>query len=88
MDREIGEVIFTATTAFVSAVAGFFDKRMARKLKKKVLRDRLSKGWKWRTFRSLCLSIREDETTTRELLLELGARASTKSKNVWTLAEE
>ena len=35
--------------------------------------------------KSLCNSIREDEPTTKRLLIEIGARASTTDKNVWTL---
>ena len=80
------ETIYNFVNAFVLSVAGVFSSRWVRKRKKDILRNRLSKdGWKWRSFQGLCRSIREDESTTRDLLVELGARASTKSKNVWTL---
>ncbi len=80
------ETIYNFVNAFVLSVAGVFSTRWVRKRKKDILRNRLSKdGWEWRSFRNLCRSIREDEATTRDLLVELGARASTKHKNLWTL---
>jgi len=80
------EYIYNIVNAFVLSLFGLFSSNLARNRKKGILRNRLSKdGWQWRRFASLCNAIREDEGTTRELLIELGARASTKRKDVWTL---
>jgi hypothetical protein len=84
----VDEYIYNIVNAFVLSLFGLFSSNLARNRKKKILRHRLSKdGWQWRSFVSLCNAIREDEGTTRELLIELGARASTKRKDVWTLEE-
>ena len=80
------EIISNIVNAFVLSLAVLFGDHWSGNHKKKILRNRLTKdGWKWRTFESLCRAIREDETTTKELLIELGARASTKRKDVWML---
>ncbi len=80
------EYIYNIVNAFVLSLVGIFSSKLARDRKKNILRNRLSKdGWHWRSFTSLCNAIREDEGTTRELLIELGARASTKGKDMWTL---
>jgi hypothetical protein len=72
----------------IVSVYGIFSSNRARNRQKEILRRRLlNPQYKWRTFKSLCLSIRQDENTTKELLIELGAHASTKSKDVWTLVD-
>ena len=70
----------------IVSLYGIFSSNRARNRQKEILRRRLLQ-YKWRTFKSLCLSIRQDENTTKELLIELGAHASTKSKDVWTLMD-
>ncbi len=83
------EAIYTFVTACLSWMAEFISSRWARRLKKKILRSRLSNdGWEWRSFERLRRSIREDANTTRELLIELGARASVGEREVWTLERE
>src|SRR5216684_6020443 len=85
----VEEAIYTAVTAFLSWVAEFISSRWARRLKKRILRTRLSNdGWEWRSFERLRRAIREDSNTTRELLVELGARASVGQREVWTLERE
>lgn len=82
------EVFLNIVNALVLSLAGLFGGHWARNRKKKILRNRLSKeAWKWRSFESLCRAIREDGETTKGLLIELGARASTKRKDMWTLDE-
>ena len=82
------ELICNFVNAIVLSLFGLVSSQRARNRKKKILRNRLLKdGWKWRKFGSLCRSIREDEYATKELLIEMGARASAKSKDVWTLSD-
>jgi hypothetical protein len=82
----VEELIWNFVNAIFLSLVGIFSSQRARSRKKDILRGRLSKdGWKWRTLGSLCRSIREDEVPTKELLIEIGARASTKRKDVWTL---
>jgi hypothetical protein len=84
----VDEIIYNIVNAVVLSVVGVFSNHWVRNRKKRILRNRLSKdGWKWRSFASLCRAIREDEGTTRELLIESGARASTKRKDAWTLED-
>jgi hypothetical protein len=84
----VDEWILNLVNAAILSVAGLLSERWVASRKKKILRDRLLKdGWKWRSFESLCRAIRENPNTTRELLIELGAHASTKRKDVWTLDE-
>ena len=86
---EIHEAITTSIEAILSWLVSLINDRWGKRLKKKILRDRLKKdGWKWRRFESLQRAIREDECATKALLIELGARASTKRKDVWTLSED
>ena len=83
------EWILNVVNAAILSMAALVSERWVANRKKKILRDRLLKdGWKWRSFESLCRAIRENPTTTRELLIELGAHASTKRRDVWTLDEE
>ena len=83
------EWILNLVNAAILSMAALVSERWVANRKKKILRDRLLKdGWKWRSFESLCRAIRENPTTTRELLIELGAHASTKRRDVWTLDEE
>jgi hypothetical protein len=83
----VEEIIYNIVNALVLSLVGLFSSEHARDRKKEILRNRLLKdGWKWRRLESLCRAIREDENTIKELLIELGARASTKSRDVWTLA--
>jgi hypothetical protein len=78
--------MFNIANAVILAFVGLFDDRWARRRKKEILRNRLSRdGWKWRSFESLRRAIREDEDKTRELLIEIGARANTKIRDSWTL---
>jgi hypothetical protein len=82
----VEELICNFVNAVVLSLFGVVSSQRARNRKKEILRGRLLKdGWKWRTFGSLCRSIREDEYVTKELLIEIGARASTKRKDVWTI---
>lgn len=82
------EIIYNFVNAVILSVVGVFSHRRVRNRQKQILRDRLLRdGWKWRRFSSLCRAIREDEASTKELLIELGARASTKSNDTWTLAD-
>ena len=83
------EWIFNVVNAAILSVAGLLSERWVANRKKKILRNRLLKdGWKWRSFEKLCRAIRENPNTTRDLLIELGAHASTKRRDVWTLDEE
>jgi len=41
--------------------------------------------WEWRTIEVLETAIGEDEKTTVDLLLEIGARRSEGDRNIWTL---
>ena len=83
------EWILNVVNAALLSVAALVSEHWVANRKKRILHDRLLKdGWKWRSFESLCRAIRENPTTTRELLIELGAHASTKRKDVWTLDEE
>jgi hypothetical protein len=87
--QTVEEIIYNFVNAIVLSLAGLFGGQSARRQKKKILSNRLASGrWKWRSFQSLCRAIREDEDTTRDLLIELGARASTKQKDMWTLDNE
>ena len=89
VELEVYEFTVGVVTGIFSSAVTFFSDRRARQVRKKVLRDRLSKdGWKWRRFESLRRAIRQDEYVTRDLLIELGARASTKRKDVWTLTDD
>jgi hypothetical protein len=84
----VEEIIYNIVNAVILSFFGLFSKHWLRERQKAVLRNRLTKdGKKWRTFPALCRSIRSDGETTRELLIELGAKASTKPKDVWTLDE-
>lgn len=88
MELEQLEWIFSIVNSAIVSVYGIFSSNRARNRQKDILRRRLvNPQYKWRTFKSLCLSIRQDENTTKELLIELGAHASTKSKDVWTLVD-
>jgi hypothetical protein len=83
----VDEVILNIVNAFVLSLAGLFGGHWARNRKKTILRNRLSKeAWKWRSFDSLCRSIREDGETTKGLLIELGARLAPREKTCgpWT----
>jgi hypothetical protein len=83
---ELSELIQNFVNGILLTVLGWFSSKVSDGRKKKILRDRLLKDKrKWRSMKSLCNSIREDETTTKRLLIEIGARASTADKNVWTL---
>jgi hypothetical protein len=85
----VDEWILNVVNGAILSMAALVSERWVANRKKKILRDRLLKdGWKWRSFESLCRAIRENPTTTRELLIELGAHASTKRRDVWTLDEE
>jgi hypothetical protein len=54
--------------------------------RKKILRKMLStKKWKWRDIDSLCKVIGTNEEKAKELLLEIGARASEDEKEIWGL---
>jgi hypothetical protein len=89
MRRTVDEIIYNFVNAVILSLAGLFGAEWARRRKKKILRNRLaSRRWKWRSFKSLCLSIRENEDITKELLIDLGAHASTKQKDMWTLDNE
>jgi len=80
------EIILNFVNVCVLALEGLFGRHRVRRHQKVIFRNRLSKdGWKWRSFESLRRAIRDDEATTKELLIELGARSSTKMKDVWTL---
>jgi len=82
------EWIFSVVNSVIVSLYGIFSNNRARDRQKQILRKRLlNPRYKWRTFKSLCLSIRQDENSTKELLIELGAHASTKSKDVWTLVD-
>lgn len=86
MHPSVKELCLNIVNALVLSLAGLFSEYWVRNRKKRILRNRLSKdGWKWRRFESLRRAIRESDYMTRELLIELGARASTKRKDVWTL---
>jgi len=82
----LDEIILNFVNAVILSLMRVFSEQWVRRRKKKILRNRLAKdGWKWRRFESLRRAIRDDEDSTRELLFEVGARASTKSKDLWTL---
>jgi hypothetical protein len=89
MQPEVHEWITTSLEAILTWFTGLINDRWSRRLKRKILRARLKNdGWKWRRFESLRRAIREDDSETRALLIELGAHASTKHKDVWTLSDD
>jgi hypothetical protein len=60
--------------------------RDGREIRKDRLRKMLSNPkWEWRTIEVLETAIGEDEKTTVDLLLEIGARRSEGDRNIWTL---
>jgi hypothetical protein len=80
------EVVQAVITAAIAKMVALFSERQSKKLKVKILRARLLKdGYKWRSLTQLARAIGQDEATTVELLLEMGARRSAGEKNVWTL---
>jgi hypothetical protein len=84
----LGEWIFSIVNSVIVSLYGIFSSNRARNRQKEILRKMLlNPRYKWRTFKSLRLSIRQDENSTKELLIELGAHASTKSKDAWTLLD-
>lgn len=53
---------------------------------KRILMRLLSNArFEWRSMKSMCNAINEDQPTTQRLLIEIGARASTTDNNVWSL---
>jgi hypothetical protein len=82
----VDEIIYNFVNAIFLSLVGMFSRHRVEAQQKEILRNRLLKdGLKWRTFGSLCRSIRANEYTTRELLLKIGARANTGDRDVWTL---
>jgi hypothetical protein len=82
------EWVFNVVNPILVSLYGIFGDVRRRRFQRKVLRKLLTDGrYEWRTLKSLSRSIREQETTTKELLTELGARASTSAKDVWTLTD-
>jgi hypothetical protein len=86
--QELGEMFSGFLNGSVLFLYRLFSERRLRNRQKEILRKSLSHEWKWRSFKSLCRAIREDEQTTKALLIEIGARSSTKRKDVWTLLEQ
>lgn len=82
------EFLFNLVNSIVLAALGLISSARLEKRKKEILRDRLLRdGWKWRRMKSLRNAIQEDEPTTRRLLFEIGARASTTGDDLWTLEQ-
>jgi hypothetical protein len=82
----LGEFFSAIASGLVVTLYSLFSERAADRKKREILRKHLSdERWKWRTIKRLRNAIREDEPTTRRLLAEMGARASTGDKEVWTL---
>jgi hypothetical protein len=83
MDSEIWSFI---TYGAIIAVFIVFHKWRVRQIKKKQLRGMLSDArWQWRSIEALQRAIGEDEKTTKDLLISIGARGSVQEKDVWTL---
>ena len=83
-EREI--VIWIVCGAAV-AFEEWFHRYRLRKLKKKILFNLLAdQRWEWRTLESLSRAIGDEPLeATKELLVEVGARQSTKDRAMWTL---
>ncbi len=87
--EEIQVYIYTIVAAFISSMVEVFNHRYAEKLQMRTLSKLLlHEKWEWRTLKALRRAIRKDESTTRELLNRLGARANTGRKEVWTLKDD
>lgn len=89
MGDEIQVYIYTVVAALILSVAQVLNSRIAEKLQIRTLNKLLlHEKWQWRTLKALRRAIRKDDNTTRELLYRLGARASTRAKEVWTLKND
>jgi hypothetical protein len=58
---------------------------LAEKRRERLKRELSSEKYSWRSIERLCAVIGADESTTVELLIEIGARMSQTDKKVWAL---
>jgi hypothetical protein len=86
---DLGEIIVSILVGVLLALEGFFQRYRMRKLKKKILFDLLTdQRWEWRSIAALSRAIGgESASSTKELLIEIGARESTKERDVWALEQ-
>ena len=85
---EEGFLVSAFVLALVVALEEWYRRHRIREVKKEILRAMLEdEKWEWRTIEALQRKIRESPETTRELLLEIGATASTGQREVWTLGK-
>ena len=81
------EIIITFLCGCAVALEEWYRRHRIRKLKRTILRNLLTDPrWEWRKLESLSRALGDEpiESTT-ELLLESGARQSTKDRDVWTI---
>ena len=81
------EIIIWILCGCAVAFEEWFRRYRFRRLKKRILFNLLTdQRWEWRTLESLSRAIGDEPIeTTKELLIEVGARQSTKDRAVWTL---
>jgi hypothetical protein len=85
---EVGNLIEGALLGLggASGIWAFFHRLPMRSLKKAVLREMLlDERWDFRSIELLKRAISEDEKSTEEFLIEIGARRNELEKNSWTL---
>lgn len=76
-------------TAYISAVLSKSKPDSVAEARKKLLLELLEdERFAWRKLHVLCHVIGADETTTKALLLEIGARASEDGENLWALVSK
>src|SRR4051794_3066479 len=85
----LGTVVGSATSIGTTWFSEYLRNKRSNKLaeiRKERLRKLLSdENYKWRSLERLCAAVGADEEMTAGLLLEIGARRSVGTKEVWTL---
>lgn len=81
------EIIITFLCGCAVALEEWYRRHRIRKLKRRILRNLLTDPrWEWRRLESLSRAVGDEPLeSTKELLLEIGARQSTKDRDVWTI---
>jgi hypothetical protein len=81
--------VLTALIVGLGGGVGFmemFRRYRLAQFRKKILIDALQdEKYDWRTLATLAHKIAADQTTTQELLIEIGARPSENGKDIWTI---
>lgn len=99
MDKDLSYAIVTAASTAIGTVLGFIGNALyifvqsrihtrADKQRKEILKKMLNnESMSWRKLNTLAHVIGSDESTTKTLLLEIGARASEDGNDLWSLIE-